>query len=242
MAMTEFEVREDILRQNECWRFKGGSSRTSIQIKARGENQKRYLANISNHPLVFGVGPAGTGKTFLAVAKGMAYLERGQVSKLILTRPAVTAGEELGFLPGSADEKLAPYLRPLLDAIQEISSCPVSAMFANDSVEIAPIAYMRGRTLRNAFVILDEAQNTTREQMKMMLTRFGENSKYVITGDVTQSDLDAGDNGLVHALNALEGVAGVAISRFKLADVVRHPLVGRIISAYDAYELEEKNT
>lgn len=210
-------------------------------VTARNVSQKRYLEALHQNELVFAVGPAGTGKTYLAVAMAISMFQQHRIKKILLTRPAVEAGERLGFLPGDLAEKVNPYLRPLYDALYDMMPQPkVAAMLESGSIEIAPLAFMRGRTLNDAFVILDEAQNTTREQMKMFLTRMGFGSRMVVTGDVTQVDLPqyAGSNpsGLVHALGVLRDVPGMAIHRFGKSDVVRHPLVGSIVSAYDEAE------
>jgi phosphate starvation-inducible PhoH-like protein len=193
------------------------------------------LENIAQHDITFGIGPAGTGKTFLAVASAVDALERSAVQRIILTRPAVEAGEKLGFLPGDLGQKVDPYLRPLYDALYELMGFDkVQKAFERSALEIAPLAFMRGRTLNNAFIILDEAQNTTPEQMKMFLTRIGFGAKAVITGDVSQIDLPKGSrSGLVDAEHVLKRVSGIAITHFTSKDVVRHPLVARIVDAYD---------
>lgn len=203
-------------------------------VIARSPHQLEYLNAMVLNEVVFGLGPAGTGKTYLAVAMALDLLRKKEISRLILTRPAVEAGEALGFLPGDMRDKVAPYLRPLYDAIDDMLGFEEGAKRLEDgSIEIAPLAYMRGRTLSRSFVILDEAQNTTREQMFMALTRLGEGSRCVITGDASQIDLkDQGISGLLEAEKALKGVAGVAFNHFDTSDVVRHPVVGRIISAY----------
>lgn len=205
-------------------------------LKARTPNQSVYLDNIANHDITFGIGPAGTGKTYLAVACAVDALERSAVQRIVLTRPAVEAGEKLGFLPGDLTQKVDPYLRPLYDALYDLMGFErVTKAFERNALEIAPLAFMRGRTLNNAFVILDEAQNTTPEQMKMFLTRIGFGSKAVVTGDVSQIDLPKGSlSGLVDAERVLKRVKGIAHTRFTSADVVRHPLVARIVDAYDA--------
>ncbi|MBB4101600.1 PhoH family protein [Allorhizobium borbori] len=205
-------------------------------IAARTPTQDAYMRALERSELVFGVGPAGTGKTYLAVAQAAQLLERGAVDKIILSRPAVEAGERLGFLPGDMKEKVDPYLRPLYDALYDmIPGDKVERAITAGVIEIAPLAFMRGRTLANAAVILDEAQNTTSMQMKMFLTRLGENSRMIITGDPSQVDLPRGvKSGLVEALDVLKGVEGISVVRFKDTDVVRHPLVGRIVQAYDA--------
>ena len=204
------------------------------QIKCKTVGQKTYVDAIKKNTVVFGVGPAGTGKTYLAVCMAVSAFKSKQVEKIILTRPAVEAGEKLGFLPGDLHEKVDPYLRPLYDALQELLGLETyGKLMERGAIEVAPLAYMRGRTLSNAFIILDEAQNTTKEQMKMFLTRMGEGSKTVVTGDVTQIDLDGKDSGLVHATEILDGVDGIAVCRLTAKDVVRHPLVMRIIRAYE---------
>ncbi|MCZ2102775.1 MAG: PhoH family protein [Comamonadaceae bacterium] len=205
-------------------------------LKARTPNQSVYLSSIAGHDITFGIGPAGTGKTYLAVACAVDALERSSVQRIILTRPAVEAGERLGFLPGDLTQKVDPYLRPLYDALYELMGFDrVQKAFERAQLEIAPLAFMRGRTLNNAFVILDEAQNTTPEQMKMFLTRIGFGSRCVVTGDVSQIDLPRGAvSGLVDAERILRRVQGIAITHFTSADVVRHPLVARIVDAYDA--------
>ncbi len=203
-------------------------------IRAKTRGQKEYLDAIDEHTITFGIGPAGTGKTYLAVAKAVQALYNKEISRIILTRPAVEAGERLGFLPGTLSEKIDPYLRPLFDSLQEMLEPEVTAKLMDSGViEVAPLAYMRGRTLNDSFIILDEAQNTTGEQMKMFLTRLGFNSKMVITGDVTQIDLPGGNSGLRIAERVLAGVDDLNISRLSSRDVVRHELVTRIIDAYD---------
>ncbi|PYJ42536.1 MAG: phosphate starvation-inducible protein PhoH [Verrucomicrobia bacterium] len=206
-------------------------------IIARTLGQKNYVETIEKHDIVFGIGPAGTGKTYLAVAMAVAALKSEEASRIILARPAVEAGEALGFLPGDLQEKITPYLRPLYDALHDMMDAEeMERALAREVIEIAPLAYMRGRTLNNAFVILDEAQNATTEQMFMLLTRIGLNSKCVVTGDVTQIDLPANKrSGLVEALQALKNVAGIAVSYFTERDVVRHPLVRAIINAYQQH-------
>jgi phosphate starvation-inducible PhoH-like protein len=195
---------------------------------------------MASHPLSFGLGPAGTGKTFLAVAHGAGMLLRGEVDRLIVTRPAVEAGEKLGFLPGDLNEKVDPYMAPVWEALTDIMGADqLRRRREKLEIEVAPIAFMRGRTLAHAFVIVDEAQNCSRLQMKMVLTRLGEGSRMVVTGDPTQIDLlNPRDSGLAHAVSILEGVEGVSVSRFTAADVVRHPLVERIVRAYDADALQ----
>ncbi len=205
-------------------------------VRARSANQGVYLQAIAAHDITLGIGPAGTGKTWLAVACAVDALERGNVQRIVLTRPAVEAGERLGFLPGDLVQKVDPYLRPLYDALHELMGFDkVQKAFERSQLEIAPLAFMRGRTLNNAFIILDEAQNTTPEQMKMFLTRIGFGSKAVVTGDISQIDLPKGQaSGLVEAERILKRVPGIAHVRFTSADVVRHPLVARIVDAYDA--------
>ena len=209
-------------------------------LAGRTPNQLTYLRNILVHDITFGIGPAGTGKTFLAVACAVDALERSSVQRIILTRPAVEAGERLGFLPGDLAQKVDPYLRPLYDALYDLMGMEkVGKAFEKGSIEVAPLAFMRGRTLNNAFVILDEAQNTTPEQMKMFLTRIGFGSKAVVTGDVSQIDLPRGQmSGLIEAERVLRRVRGMATTRFTSIDVVRHPLVARIVEAYDAARSE----
>jgi len=204
-------------------------------LRGRTPHQIQYIKAIMDHDITFGVGPAGTGKTYLAVACAVDALERDAVKRIVLTRPAVEAGERLGFLPGDLSQKIDPYLRPLYDALYDLLGFDrTQKMFEKQAIEIAPLAYMRGRTLNHAFVILDEAQNTTPEQMKMFLTRIGFGSKAVITGDITQIDLQHNQkSGLVEAIDVLKDVRGLAFTRFSSADVVRHPLVARIVDAYD---------
>ncbi|MFG2980015.1 PhoH family protein [Streptomyces sp. NPDC048258] len=208
-------------------------------IRPKTLNQKRYVDAIDKHTIVFGIGPAGTGKTYLAMAKAVQALQSKQVSRIILTRPAVEAGERLGFLPGTLFDKIDPYLRPLYDALHDmLDPDSIPRLMAAGTIEVAPLAYMRGRTLNEAFVVLDEAQNTTPEQMKMFLTRLGFDSKIVITGDITQVDLLPGGtrSGLRQVQSILEGVPDIHFSRLTSEDVVRHKLVGRIVDAYEKYE------
>jgi len=215
-------------------------------IKAKTVGQKKYVDAIKKNTVVLGVGPAGTGKTFLAVAMAVTALKSKKVERIVLTRPAVEAGEKLGFLPGDLQNKIDPYLRPLYDALYEMLGTEAYQRYVERGViEIAPLAYMRGRTLDDSFIILDEAQNTTPEQMKMFLTRFGFNSKAVVTGDLTQTDLPSGQkSGLAEAVNILEGIDDIAVHRFTERDVVRHSLVQKIIAAYDKYDKQkaEKKT
>lgn len=208
------------------------------QVKAKTVNQQHYLDAIEQHDIVFGVGPAGTGKTYLAMAAAVAYLTSKRVSRILLARPAVEAGEKLGFLPGDLQEKVNPYLRPLYDALYDmLDGERVDRLMERGIIEIAPIAFMRGRTLNDAFVILDEAQNTTAEQMKMFLTRLGFGSKAVVTGDVTQIDLPSGrTSGLVQAVEIVRPVEGIGVVHFDDHDVVRHPLVQAIVKAYEAHD------
>ncbi len=209
------------------------------RVNPRTQGQIEYLRALHRNELVFGIGPAGTGKTYLAVAMAVQMLAEGKVDRIVLSRPAVEAGERLGFLPGDMREKIDPYLRPLYDALYDMMpGDQVIRRMASGEIEIAPLAFMRGRTLANAFVILDEAQNTTPMQMKMFLTRLGENSRMAVTGDLTQVDLPAGArSGLAEAIEVLAGVEGVGMVRFGAADVVRHALVGRIVAAYDARDV-----
>ncbi|RLV66530.1 phosphate starvation-inducible protein PhoH [Streptomyces sp. CBMAI 2042] len=207
-------------------------------IRPKTLNQKRYVDAIDQHTIVFGIGPAGTGKTYLAMAKAVQALQAKQVSRIILTRPAVEAGERLGFLPGTLFDKIDPYLRPLYDALHDmLDPDSIPRLMAAGTIEVAPLAYMRGRTLNDAFIILDEAQNTSAEQMKMFLTRLGFDSKIVITGDITQVDLPSGTkSGLRQVQEILEGLDDVHFSRLTSQDVVRHKLVGRIVDAYEKYD------
>ena len=206
-------------------------------VVPRSLNQRTYLEQIEKFDMVFGIGPAGTGKTYLAVAEAVAALTSKQVARIVLARPAVEAGEKLGFLPGDLQEKVDPYLRPLYDALYDLLDYEkVARLLERSAIEVAPIAFMRGRTLNDAFVIIDEAQNTTPEQMKMVLTRIGFGSKVVVTGDITQIDLPPGKiSGLIEAISVLSGVKGIAFSYFDEKDVVRHKLVQAIIKAYEAY-------
>lgn len=211
-------------------------------IKPRGENQVQYLHNILTHDISFGVGPAGTGKTFLAVAAAVEALERQEIRRVLLTRPAVEAGEKLGFLPGDLGQKIEPYLRPLYDALFEMLGFErVQKLMERNVIEIAPLAYMRGRTLNDSFIILDESQNTTVEQMKMFLTRIGFNSKAVITGDITQIDLPRSTkSGLRHAIEVLEKVPELSFNYFDSKDIVRHPVVAKVVQAYEEWEVQDE--
>jgi phosphate starvation-inducible PhoH-like protein len=210
-------------------------------VRARGAHQREYLANIQHHDLSFGIGPAGTGKTYLAVACAVEALLSERVRRIVLVRPAVEAGERLGFLPGDMAQKVDPYLRPMYDALYEMMGFQRVARFIErNAIEVAPLAFMRGRSLNESFIILDEAQNTTIEQMKMFLTRIGFGARAVVTGDLTQTDLPSGRmSGLQHAQLILRGVHGVAFTLFDAGDVVRHPLVQRIVQAYESHESQE---
>jgi phosphate starvation-inducible PhoH-like protein len=205
-------------------------------VRARGTNQTEYLNNIRTHDLTFGIGPAGTGKTYLAVACAVEALQSEKVRRIVLVRPAVEAGERLGFLPGDLSQKVDPYLRPMYDALYEMLGFErVAKLIERNVIEVAPLAFMRGRSLNDSFVILDEAQNTTNEQMKMFLTRIGFGSKAVVTGDITQVDLPSSkQSGLRTVIDILRGVRGIAFTMFSSRDVVRHPLVQRIVQAYEA--------
>lgn len=214
-------------------------------VRPKTLNQKRYVDAIDRHTVVFGIGPAGTGKTYLAMAKAVQALQAKEVSRIILTRPAIEAGERLGFLPGTLNDKIDPYLRPLYDALHDmVDAESVPKLLTSGTVEVAPLAYMRGRTLNDAFIILDEAQNTSMEQMKMFLTRLGFGSKVVVTGDITQIDLPGGvKSGLRGVQQVLDGIDGIAFCTLTSRDVVRHKLVGRIVAAYDQFEsLTNKGT
>ncbi|KRB02370.1 MULTISPECIES: PhoH family protein [Lysobacter] len=242
LALTETGaeqlVAQDIEPQEVAIRVKRGT------IRGRGVNQAKYLHAIATHDINFGIGPAGTGKTFLAVASAVEALNESRVQRLILVRPAVEAGEKLGFLPGDLTQKVDPYLRPLYDALYEMLGVEkVVKLLERNVIEIAPLAYMRGRTLNDAYVILDEAQNTTIEQMKMFLTRIGYGSTAVVTGDMTQGDLPKHiKSGLKDALEVLRNVNGISFTFFEAKDVVRHPLVARIVSAYDARDAKDAQT
>lgn len=211
------------------------------ELHGRTPRQVDYLKQIQDHDITFGIGPAGTGKTYLAVASAVDAMNRDRVKRIVLVRPAVEAGERLGFLPGDLSQKVDPYLRPLYDALYDLAGYDtVNKMFENNIIEVAPLAYMRGRTLNHSFIILDEAQNTTPEQMKMFLTRIGFGTKAVITGDITQIDLQRGQkSGLIEAQRILKDVKGIAMTEFLSQDVVRHPLVQKIINAYDKHNEQE---
>ncbi|MBW6527610.1 PhoH family protein [Sphingomonas sp. RHCKR7] len=240
IAMAAEPVLDGIIRADS------GSGAPSVMIRTRKKTivprtpaQAHYMRELTSHDMIFALGPAGTGKTYIAVAQAVAQLISGSVQRLILSRPAVEAGEKLGFLPGDMKEKVDPYLRPLYDALHDcLPAEQVERRIASGEIEIAPIAFMRGRTLADAFVILDEAQNTTPAQMKMFLTRFGQNSRMVICGDPNQTDLPGGvaSSGLADATFRLEGVEGISLCRFTAGDVVRHPIVGRIVEAYEGRE------
>ncbi len=232
----------ELLTQDEDARLRDYLMRSAVRggkkvVVPRSLNQRAYLEQIASHDMVFGIGPAGTGKTYLAVAQAVSFLINKQVQRIVLARPAVEAGEKLGFLPGDLQDKVDPYLRPLYDALYDLLDYErVARLLERNAIEVAPIAFMRGRTLNDAFVIIDEAQNTTTEQMKMVLTRTGFGSKVVVTGDITQIDLPQGKtSGLVEAIAVLSGVAGIAFQFFDEKDVVRHKLVQAIVRAYDAH-------
>lgn len=216
---------------------------TGKPIRAKNIGQSNYIQAVNKKDIVFGIGPAGTGKTFLAVAMAIAALRKGEVKRIILTRPAVEAGENLGFLPGDLKEKVDPYLRPLYDSLYTILGVEhTGRLMERETIEVAPLAYMRGRTLDDAFVILDEAQNTTIQQMKMFLTRLGFDSKMIINGDITQIDLPRGtSSGLIHATKALKDIKEIGIVNFDAADIIRHPLVGQVIKAYEDEDRKEKS-
>jgi phosphate starvation-inducible PhoH-like protein len=216
-------------------------SRNGRTIRPKTLGQKKYVDSIDNNTIVFGIGPAGTGKTYLAMAKAVEALDSNQVDRIVLTRPAVEAGERLGFLPGTLAEKIDPYLRPLFDALHEMMNPDIiPKLMASGTVEVAPLAYMRGRTLNNSFIVLDEAQNTTPEQMKMFLTRLGFGSQMVITGDVTQVDVPGGQSGLARVVDILDGVDGIHFERLSARDIVRHKLVSDIVDAYARYEQKSR--
>lgn len=244
MALVESRILE---QDTEPTRSESKVYSTTIKtkrglIKPRGPNQIQYLHNILRYDISFGIGPAGTGKTFLAVAAAVEALERQEIRRILLTRPAVEAGEKLGFLPGDLGQKIEPYLRPLYDALFEMLGFErVQKLMERNVIEIAPLAYMRGRTLNDSFIILDESQNTTVEQMKMFLTRIGFNSKAVITGDITQIDLPRSQkSGLRHAIEVLSGVEELSFNYFDSKDIVRHPVVAKVVQAYDAWDAQQE--
>ena len=241
LAMQDSSIEQLLVTTDEPEKEVAIKTRFGL-IKGRGQNQQNYLKKIQSHDINFGVGPAGTGKTYLAVACAIDALLNEQVRKIILVRPAVEAGEKLGFLPGDMAQKVDPYLRPLYDALYEMLGFErVEKMLEKGMIEVAPLAFMRGRTLNDAFIILDEAQNTTTEQIKMFLTRVGFGSTAVITGDITQIDLPSAKmSGLSHVLEVLKDIEGISFTFFAVRDVVRHPLVQRIVSAYEAYENKSK--
>ncbi len=237
-SQTDRELQQDLTQQEHTGLDEVWLQTRKGRIHPRGANQKRYVQRILQSDISFGVGPAGTGKTYLAVAAAVDMLERNEIQRILLVRPAVEAGEKLGFLPGDLTQKIDPYLRPLYDALYEMLGFDkVAKLIERQVIEVAPLAYMRGRTLNHSFVILDEAQNTTPEQMKMFLTRLGFGSRAVITGDVTQVDLPRGQqSGLAHALRVLEPVKEIHITRFHSRDVVRHQLVQKIVEAYESWD------
>jgi phosphate starvation-inducible PhoH-like protein len=242
VAAGDVRLAAQLLKEDSTTRLRDFLLRSVIRgakkaVVPRSFNQRRYLEEINRHDMVFGIGPAGTGKTYLAVAQAVASLMTKSVARIVLARPAVEAGEKLGFLPGDLQEKVDPYLRPLYDALYDLLEYEkVSKLLERTAIEVAPLAFMRGRTLNDAFVIIDEAQNTTSEQMKMVLTRIGFGSKVVITGDITQIDLPSGKvSGLVEAISVLNGVSGISFCFFDEKDVVRHRLVQAVIKAYEAY-------
>jgi phosphate starvation-inducible PhoH-like protein len=241
-AALRFAQAERDDKNLSLWREDAGFRTRKRRIAARSATQALYVKAMREHELVFGLGPAGTGKTYLAVAAAVDLLMTGRVERIILSRPAVEAGERLGFLPGDLREKVDPYLRPLFDALNDmLPADQIAKRMSSGEIEVAPLAFMRGRTLARAFVILDEAQNTTPMQMKMFLTRLGEGSRMVVTGDPTQVDLPPPTrSGLVDALDAIDGIEGVSIVRFTDKDVVRHPLVARIVGAYEKHDRKAK--
>jgi len=242
VAPGDVRLAAQLLKEDSATRLRDYLLRSVVRgakkaVVPRSLNQRRYLEEINRHDMVFGIGPAGTGKTYLAVAQAVASLMSKSVARIVLARPAVEAGEKLGFLPGDLQEKVDPYLRPLYDALYDLLEYEkVSKLLERTAIEVAPLAFMRGRTLNDAFVIIDEAQNTTSEQMKMVLTRIGYGSKVVVTGDITQIDLPPGKvSGLVEAISVLNGVNGISFVFFDEKDVVRHKLVQSVVKAYDAY-------
>ncbi|EWH08190.1 PhoH-like protein [Catenovulum agarivorans DS-2] len=237
LAIQSLKVLEQTASDDEIGKESFIKTKRGV-VKPRNPNQSKYVHNVLTNDICFGIGPAGTGKTYLAVACAVDALERQEVRRILLTRPAVEAGEKLGFLPGDLSQKVDPYLRPLYDALFEMLGFEkVERLIERSVIEIAPLAYMRGRTLNDAFIILDESQNTTVEQMKMFLTRIGFNSKAVITGDITQVDLPRGQkSGLRHAIEVLEGVEDISFNFFRSHDVVRHPVVQRVVDAYERWD------
>ena len=242
LSPGDVRLAADLLKQDEDARLRDFLMRAAVRggkkvVVPRSLNQRAYLEQINGHDMVFGIGPAGTGKTYLAVAQAVSSLVNKQVQRIVLARPAVEAGEKLGFLPGDLQDKVDPYLRPLYDALYDLLDYErVARLLERNAIEVAPIAFMRGRTLNDAFVIIDEAQNTTTEQMKMVLTRIGFGSKVVVTGDITQIDLPQGRvSGLVEAISVLSGTQGISFVFFDEKDVVRHKLVQAVIRAYEAY-------
>jgi phosphate starvation-inducible PhoH-like protein len=249
VASGDVRLAAQLLREDGGARLRDYLMKAAVRggkkpVVPRSLNQRVYLEQIQNHDMVFGIGPAGTGKTYLAVALAVASLASKAVTRIVLARPAVEAGEKLGFLPGDIQEKVDPYLRPLYDALYDLLDYErVARLLERNAIEVAPIAFMRGRTLNDAFVIIDEAQNTTPEQMKMVLTRIGFGSKVVVTGDITQIDLPAGrTSGLVEAISVLSGVKGISFVYFDEKDVVRHRLVQAVIRAYEAYAANQSPT
>ena len=234
------EASQDVATSQPAEDYHAVIKTPKLQVKARNQNQILYLQRVKQHDINFGIGPAGTGKTYLAVACAVEALQKEEVKRILLVRPAVEAGEKLGFLPGDLAQKVDPYLRPLYDALYDMLGFEqVARLIEKNVIEIAPLAFMRGRTLNNAFIILDESQNTTPEQMKMFLTRIGFGSTAVITGDITQTDLPKGaKSGLAQCMEILEGVPGISVTQFNSKDVVRHPLVQRIVEAYDRFDLK----
>ena len=233
--MAESTISGEKLRPDDIKKLKVTIRESGKTVVPRTANQAKYISAIHKSPLTFGIGPAGTGKTYLAVACGLYYLQAGKIERIVLTRPAVEAGENLGYLPGDLIQKINPYLRPLYDALFDLMSFEkITRLMEKGSIEIAPLAYMRGRTLNNSFIILDEAQNTLMSQMKMFLTRLGNNSKIVISGDVTQIDLEKPkSSGLLHAVKILQHIEDIQFIRFGREDITRHPLVEKIVAAYE---------
>jgi phosphate starvation-inducible PhoH-like protein len=247
LKAEDFHIALDILEEGRSHYLEDFSPQEALNlsrksVKAKSLNQQEYMNAINTYDLVFGIGPAGTGKTYLAMAMALSFLQNKSVNRIILIRPAVEAGEKLGFLPGDMQQKINPYLRPLYDALFDLTKTEqANKLIEKGIIEIAPLAYMRGRTLNNAFIILDEAQNTTKEQMKMMLTRSGFNSKMVITADITQIDLPQPDkSGVLHALKILSSINGIVFIHFNEKDVVRHRLVQKIIKAYQKAEAKSR--